>query len=299
MPAQVRGLRQHPDLLVATPGRLLDHMWNGTVNLGLIEILVLDEADRMLDMGFAPQINQILDAVPQERQTLLFSATVPADLKRLAQASVKNPAHVMVTRPATTADGITQALHHTSHDRKTALLVSLLRDETHRVLVFTKTKHRADRLGRALWSVGHKVAVLHGDRNLSQRRAALDGFKRGTFRILVATDVASRGIDVANIGHVVNYDLPHCPEDYVHRIGRTARMHATGRATSFVTPEDHMQLRAIEQLLGQSVPLAAGSQAPTHSPHRPESVKPSRHRQGGPARSAGFRTRSLSINTPS
>jgi ATP-dependent RNA helicase RhlE len=299
MPAQVRGLRQHPDIIVATPGRLLDHMWNGTINLALMEVLVLDEADRMLDMGFAPQINQILDALPQERQTLLFSATLPADLKRLAQANVKNPAHVMVARPATTADGVTQALHHTSHDRKTDLLVSLLRSETNTVLVFTRTKHRADRLGRALGSAGHKVAVLHGDRNLSQRRAALDGFKRGTFRILVATDIAARGIDVANIGHVVNYDLPYCPEDYVHRIGRTARMNATGRATSFVTAEDHVQLRAIEQLLGQSVPLAAGSQAPAHSSHRSESLKSSHHRQGRPGRPSGFRTRSLSVNTPS
>ena len=292
MPAQVRGLRQHPDLLVATPGRLLDHMWNGTVNLGLIEILVLDEADRMLDMGFAPQINQLLDALPEERQTLLFSATLPADLKRLAQANVKNPVHVMVARSATTASGVTQALHHITHDRKTDLLVSLLRNEPHTVLVFTRTKHRADRLGRALGSAGHRVAVLHGDRSLPQRRAALEGFKRGTFRILVATDIAARGIDVANIGHVVNYDLPHCPEDYVHRIGRTARMHATGRATSFVTADDHTQLRAIEQLLGQSVPLAAGSQPP-HAPDGPQSLKPSRHRQGRPGRPSGFRTRSL------
>jgi ATP-dependent RNA helicase RhlE len=296
MPAQVRGLRQHPDILVATPGRLLDHMWNGTVNLGLIEILVLDEADRMLDMGFAPQINQILDALPEERQTLLFSATLPADLKRLAQANVKNPVHVMVARSATTASGVTQALHHITHDRKTDLLMSLLRNESHTVLVFTRTKHRADRLGRALGSAGHKVAVLHGDRSLPQRRAALEGFKRGAFRILVATDIAARGIDVANIGHVVNYDLPHCPEDYVHRIGRTARMHATGRATSFVTADDHTQLRAIEQLLGQSVPLAAGSQPP-HAPRGPESLKPSRHRQGRPWRPSGFRTRSLATQT--
>lgn len=298
MPAQVRGLRQHPDILVATPGRLLDHMWNGTVNLGVMEILVLDEADRMLDMGFAPQINQILDALPEERQTLLFSATLPTDLKRLAQASVKNPVHVMVARPATTAAGVTQALHHTTHDRKTDLLVSLLRNESDTVLVFTRTKHRADRLGRALGSAGHKVAVLHGDRSLSQRRAALDGFKRGTFRVLVATDIAARGIHVANIGHVVNYDLPHCPEDYVHRIGRTARMHTTGRATSFVTAEDHTQLRAIEQLLGQAVPLAVGSQAP-HVAHGSDSLRPSHHRQGRQGRPSGFRTRNFVTQTPS
>lgn len=259
MQAQVRGLRQRPDIIVATPGRLLDHLWNGTINLVPMKILVLDEADRMLDMGFAPQINQILDAMPEERQTLLFSATMPADLNRLAQASVKDPVHVMVARPATTADGVSQSLHHTTHDSKTDLLVSLLRKEAHTVLVFTRTKHRADRLAQVLGNVGHKVAVIHGDRTLSQRRMALEGFKRGTFRILVATDIAARGIDVANIGHVVNFDVPNCPEDYVHRIGRTARMNTTGRATSFVTAEDHVQWRAIEKLLGRAVPLAAGS----------------------------------------
>jgi ATP-dependent RNA helicase RhlE len=281
MQAQVRGLSQRPDILVATPGRLLDHMWNGTINLGLMEILVLDEADRMLDMGFAQQINQILDALPEERQTLLFSATLPADLTRLVQANVKDPVHVMVTPPATTADGVTQELHHTTHSRKSDLLVSLLRGERDTVLVFTGTKHRADSLGRTLGNAGHKVAVLHSDRTLSQRRAALEGFKRGTYRILVATDIAARGIDVANIGHVVNYDLPHCPEDYVHRIGRTARMKTTGRATSFVTAEDRPQLRAIEQLLGQSVPLAAGSSAPMAAGPPPMSGPVHRRRRSG------------------
>lgn len=262
MQAQVRGLRQRPEIVVATPGRLLDHMWNGTIQLSSINMLVLDEADRMLDMGFAPQINQILDALPEERQTLLFSATLPGDLARLVQASVNNPVRVMVTPSATTADGITQAIHHTSHDAKADLLLSLLGTDKETALVFTRTKHRADRLGRMLGRAGHRVAVLHGDRSLSQRRAALDGFKRGTFRVLVATDIAARGIDVANIGHVINFDLPNCPEDYVHRIGRTARMKTTGRATSFVTGEDRQQLRDIERLLGHAVPLAPGSDRP-------------------------------------
>jgi ATP-dependent RNA helicase RhlE len=286
MQAQVRGLRQRPDVIVATPGRLLDHMWNGTVNLAPMKILVLDEADRMLDMGFAPQINQILEAMPEERQTLLFSATMPADLNQLARANVKNPVQVMVAKSATTATGVTQAVHHTTHDSKVNLLVSLLEQDKDSVLVFTRTKHRADKLGRVLGSAGHKVAVIHGNRSLSQRRAALDGFKRGTFRVLVATDIAARGIDVANIGHVINFDLPNCPEDYVHRIGRTARMHATGRATSFVTAEDHAELHAIEKLLGKSVPLAAGSPAPapsqrSHQPmrHRPAHGRPSGRHQ--------------------
>lgn len=260
MQAQVRGLRQRPDILVATPGRLLDHMWNGTILLSSISMLVLDEADRMLDMGFAPQINQILDAMPEERQTLLFSATFPGDLARLVQASVNNPVRVMVAPSATTASGVTQAVHYTSHDQKPDLLLSLLGGATDTALVFTRTKHRADRVGRLLGQSGHRVAVLHGDRSLSQRRAALEGFRRGSFRILVATDIAARGIDVANIGHVINFDLPNCPEDYVHRIGRTARMKMTGRATSFVTGEDSQQLRAIERLLGCAIPVAPGSE---------------------------------------
>ncbi|MFY4730575.1 DEAD/DEAH box helicase [Nitrospira sp. BLG_2] len=262
MQAQVRGLRQRPDVLVATPGRLLDHMWNGTILLSSMKMLVLDEADRMLDMGFAPQINQILDALPEQRQTLLFSATLPADLARLVQASVNNPVRVMVAPSATTTDGVTQAVHYTSHAGKPDLLLTLLGADQATALVFTRTKHRADRLGRLLGRAGHRAAVLHGDRSLSQRRAALEGFRRGAFRVLVATDIAARGIDVANIGHVINFDLPNCPEDYVHRIGRTARMKTTGRATSFVTGEDQHQLRDIERLLGHAVPLAPGSEAP-------------------------------------
>jgi ATP-dependent RNA helicase RhlE len=266
MSAQVRGLRQHPTIVVATPGRLLDHMWNGTINLAGFSIVVLDEADRMLDMGFAPQLNQILEALAEERQTLLFSATMPADLAALARAGLKNPLQVMVDRPATAAHRVTQTVHHTSHGEKTSLLLGLLAEHCDSVLIFTRTKHGADRLGRTLEKVGHRVAVLHGDRRLSQRRMALEGFRRGTYRVLVATDIAARGIDVANIGHVINYDLPNTPEDYVHRIGRTGRMKASGRATSFVTAEDHYQFRAIEKLLGTSVPRAAGSPAPTHKP---------------------------------
>jgi ATP-dependent RNA helicase RhlE len=282
MQAQVRGLRQRPDILVATPGRLLDHMWNGTINLLPMKILVLDEADRMLDMGFAPQINQILHALPEERQTLLFSATLPSDLTQLAQASVNDPVQVMVTPSATTADGVTQALHYTTHNGKSDLLLSLLKEERQTALVFTRTKHRADQLESVLSRAGHRVAVLHGDRSLSQRRSALDGFKRGAFRVLVATDVAARGIDVANIGHVINFDLPHCPEDYVHRIGRTARMQATGRATSFVTAEDPRQLRAIERLLGHAVPLAPGS--PQRSSNKTMQTGSHRNRQSSSVR---------------
>jgi ATP-dependent RNA helicase RhlE len=293
MSAQVRGLRQHPTIVVATPGRLLDHMWNGTINLAAFTIVVLDEADRMLDMGFAPQLNQILEALTEERQTLLFSATMPADLAALARAGLRNPVQVMVDRPATAAHRVTQTVHHTSHGEKTSLLLSLLAEPGESVLVFTRTKHGADRLGRALEKVGHRVAVLHGDRRLSQRRTALEGFRRGTYRVLVATDIAARGIDVANIGHVINYDLPNTPEDYVHRIGRTGRMKASGRATSFVTAEDHYQFRAIEKLLGAPIPRAAGSRAPVHQPAPGQPVarhgRPPRQGHNGHHRSGGHR----------
>ena len=288
MQAQIRGLRQRPDIIVATPGRLLDHMWNGTINLAPIKILVLDEADRMLDMGFAPQINQILDALPLERQTLLFSATLPTDVTRLVQASLNGAVRVMVTPHSTTAEGVTQAVHHTTSQEKTKLLVALLAAERGTVLVFARTKSRVDRLGQTLEQAGHRVAVIHGDRSLPQRLRALDGFKRGQVRILVATDVAARGIDVANIGHVVNYDLPNCPEDYIHRIGRTARMKMTGRATSFVAFEEREQLRAIETLLGHSVPLAEGSPSPNARLHlrMPERSRGDRQRWGRPSESS-------------
>ena len=194
MHAQVRGLRQRPDIVVATPGRLLDHMWQGTISMTGLEIVVLDEADRMLDMGFAPQLNQILEALPEERQTLLFSATMPSDLGDLARMSLKDPVRAMVAKSATPAEGVTHMLHHTTSSDKTQLLLSLIKEKQESVLVFTRTKHRADRLGETLDRGGHRVAVLHGGRRLSQRRTALEGFRRGRFQILVATDIAVRPI---------------------------------------------------------------------------------------------------------
>ena len=201
----------------------------------------------------------------EERQTLLFSATIPTNVADLARATVKDAVRISIGKSATAADRATQALHHTTKADKTNLLLTILGQDQDSVLVFTRTKHGADRLGKALGTAGHRVATIHGDRSLSQRRAALEGFRRGTFRVLVATDVAARGIDVANIGHVVNYDMPNTPEDYIHRIGRTARVKASGRATSFITSEDHMGLRAIEKLLGQPIPRAAGSGPPAYS----------------------------------
>ncbi len=293
MDAQVRGLRQRPEILVATPGRLLDHMWRGTVRLADLQIVVLDEADRMLDMGFAPQLNQILDALPEERQTLLFSATMPTDLGDLARMSLRNPVRAMVDKRGTPAQGITHTLHHTTPANKTPLLHTLLREAGNSVLVFTRTKHRAERLWETLEKGGHRVAVLHGGRRLSQRRNALEGFRRGRFRILVATDIAARGLDVANIEQVINYDLPNVPEDYVHRIGRTGRMQSVGSATSFVTPEDIRQIRAIEKLLGQPVPCAPGSQAPSPPPFSRPALRrgqPEGHGAQEPGRFKPFRS---------
>lgn len=255
MAQQERALRQRPDVLVATPGRVLDHMWRGNINLLAVQIFVLDEGDRLLDMGFAPQINQILDALPEERQTMLFSATMPSDVAALAKASLKHPARIEIAPSGTVAARAEQHLFHTSRDQKTVLLRRLLKEESGSTLVFTRTKSRADRLGKLLQADGLPVAVLHGDRTMGQRREALEGFKRGRYRVLVATDIMARGIHVTGIAHVINYDLPNSPEDYVHRIGRTARVEATGRASSFVTPEEKGQLHAIEQLLGTRVPL--------------------------------------------
>ena len=262
MHAQVRGLRQRPDIIVATPGRLLDHMWQGTVTFGKLQMVVLDEADRMLDMGFAPQLNQIIEALPETRQTLLFSATMPANLADLARMSLNDPFKALVAKSATPAEGVTHTVHHTANSNKTSLLLSILKETEGSVLVFTRTKHRADRIGETLEKVGCRVAVLHAGRRLPQRRAALEGFRRGRFEILVATDIAARGLDVDNIQHVINFDLPHVPEDYIHRIGRTARMNTKGWATSFVTGEDNRSLRMIEKLLGKAVPCAPGSPMP-------------------------------------
>lgn len=256
MHQQERALRQGPDVVVATPGRLLDHMWRGTINLLAIKILVLDEADRLLDMGFAPQINQILDALSEERQTMLFSATMPEDVKALARTRLRQPVRAQVGTTGTTPSAAEQKVFHASPKQKNPMLRRLVKQEQGTTLVFTRTKSRADRVGRMLVDDGVPTAVLHGDRTMSQRREALEGFKRGKYRVLVATDIMARGIHVTGIAHVINYDLPNSPEDYVHRVGRTARVQAKGRASTFVMPEERSQLRAIERLLGQAVPVA-------------------------------------------
>jgi ATP-dependent RNA helicase RhlE len=259
MGPQLSGLQTRPDVIVATPGRLFDHLERGTLTLGTIRIVVLDEADRMLDMGFAPQVARILRVTPLDRQTLCFSATMPAEVEKLVRQHLVRPVRVEVGTVAKPVAKVTQVLYPAEALKKTLLLLRLLGEERGRTLVFTRTKHRADRVARAVLAAGHRVARLHADRSMSQRREALDGFRSGRYRVLVATDLAARGIDVPEITHVVNFDLPHTAEDYIHRIGRTARAEASGRASSLAAPEEREQLRAIERHLGHPVPRAVGS----------------------------------------
>ncbi len=280
MQAQIRGLKRHPEIVVATPGRLLDLMWDGYLDLREVEVVVLDEADRMLDMGFADQLNQIIDALPPGRQSFLYSATLPTDLEELVRMSLRDPFHAVVAKPATPADGVTHTLHNTTPGAKTSLLLSLLKGGDESVLVFTRTKNRADLIAETLRRSGHRAAEIHGNLSLERRRASLEGFRRGRYRILVATDIAARGLDIDNIGHVINYDLPYTPEDYVHRIGRTARMTAVGRATSFATAADSQSVRAIENILGKSIPRPSGGlkdrqrRGRKTGPDAPESQRP-------------------------
>jgi ATP-dependent RNA helicase RhlE len=255
MAPQLAGLRKRPAVVVATPGRLIDHLERGTLSLGSIRLVVLDEADRMLDMGFAPQVERILRATPLDRQTLCFSATMPPEVEALVRRHLVRPIRVEVGVVARPVAKVTQILYRTPIQEKTPLLLRLLGEERGQTLVFTRTKHRADRVARAVVAAGHRATRLHADRSMTQRREALDGFRNGRYRVLIATDIAARGIDVPGIAHVVNFDLPHTAEDYTHRIGRTARAEASGRATSFAAPEEHEQLRTIERHLGHAVPL--------------------------------------------
>ncbi len=250
---QKQKLRRGVDIVVACPGRLLDHISQGTVDLSHVEMLVLDEADRMFDMGFLPDIRRIIKQIPKERQTLLFSATMPKEILRLAHEVLTNPETVQVDSlaPATT---VSHALYPVGQHLKTDLLLELLKKtSTESVLVFTRTKHRAKRLGEKLSNVGYKAASLQGNLSQNRRQAALNGFRDGSYQILVATDIAARGIDVSQISHVVNFDIPDTPEAYVHRIGRTGRAARTGDAFTMISNEDTQMVREIEKALGQKI----------------------------------------------
>ena len=255
MGPQEHAFRSGVDVIVATPGRLLDHMRSPYVKFGALEVLVLDEADRMLDMGFLPEIRKILRQLPAKRQTLFFSATMPAPIVALSAEMLHQPATIALERRPAPAVGITQAVYPVGQELKSALLAALLaRGDMQEALVFTRTKHRANRLADYLVRQGIKADRIHGNRSQSQRTAALADFKNGRTRVLVATDIAARGIDVEALGHVVNFDVPVVPDDYIHRVGRTSRAEAIGEAFTFVSPQEEPDLRAIEKAIGKRLP---------------------------------------------
>jgi ATP-dependent RNA helicase RhlE len=251
-------LRKGIDILVATPGRLLDHAGQGSLDLSAVEILVLDEADRMLDMGFIHDIRRVLKLLPPKRQNLLFSATYSKEIRKLADGVLHQPVLIEVARQNTAADTVTQMVHRVEKGHKRKLLAQLIHDgDWQQVLVFTRTKHGANRLSEQLSRDGIEAAAIHGNKGQSARTRALQGFKSGGIRALVATDVAARGLDIDRLPHVVNFELPNVPEDYVHRIGRTGRAGAEGTAVSLVCDEEHKLLRDVEKLLRRKIPVAA------------------------------------------
>jgi ATP-dependent RNA helicase RhlE len=252
---QEKALRRGVDVVVATPGRLLDHLERQNVSFDQLEVLVLDEADRMLDMGFAPQINRIVAQIPPYRQTLLFSATMPPEVEALARKYLRKPLVVQVGRRSEAANTVTHAVYPVPKDKKSALLIELLnKPEMDSVLVFTRTKHGADRVVRHLERAGVNAIAMHADKTQGQRTKALEDFKSGRVRVLVATDIAQRGLDISGISHVINYDVPQQPEDYVHRIGRTGRAAATGDAYTFMSADEIAMVRTIERIIAQQIP---------------------------------------------
>lgn len=266
MRPQINALNRNPHIIIATPGRLNDHLQQGTARMKNVKIVILDEADRMLDMGFAPQIKMIFQYVPKERQTMLFSATLAPEIMKMANSLLRLPIRVEVAPAGTVADLLTQEIFIVKKEEKLRMVEKILEQYRGPTLIFTRTKFGAKKLTRSLRNAGHKAAEIHSNRSLSQRKEALEGFKTGRHRILIATDIASRGIDVTGIELVLNYDLPSNTEDYVHRIGRTARAGVNGHAISLVGPEQRNDLRAIERLIRKPLPI---SPTPQLAPLRP------------------------------
>jgi ATP-dependent RNA helicase RhlE len=252
---QEQALRAGVDVVVATPGRLLDHLYRRNVDFRALEILVLDEADRMLEMGFLPDVRRIVDALPHDRQTLVFSATMLPEMEKLSRKIMRNPLRISASPPHRTPSTIKHEAYPVPQHLKTDLLIRLLeRQDVTSVIVFARTKRRADRVAKQVQASGFDVGIIHGNRSQNQRQLALEDFRSGRHQVLVATDVASRGIDVEGISHVINYDVSVVPQDYVHRVGRTARMEAVGEALTFVSPDEEDSLRAIERTLGKTIP---------------------------------------------
>ncbi|MDZ4723304.1 MAG: DEAD/DEAH box helicase [candidate division Zixibacteria bacterium] len=267
MQPQLMALRKNPHVVIGTPGRIIDHLTQKSLHLNDVNVLVLDEADRMLDMGFAPQIKRILVAVPRDRQTMLFSATMPDQIVKIAATHMKLPVRVEIARAGTAAENVEQEIFMLRKDEKHIQLQKTLEEYRGAILVFCRTKFGAQRITRAVRGMDHSAAEIHSDRSLAQRREALEGFKKGKYRILIATDIASRGIDVKGIELVINYDIPDNPEDYVHRIGRTGRAGLAGRAISFVTPDQRSKVKDIEKLV--RTVLLGGKDAEKIQPERP------------------------------
>lgn len=284
MHLQLQALRTNPRIIIATPGRLIDHMNQRTVMLADVNILVLDEADRMLDMGFLPDIKRILKFIPKDRQTMLFSATMPGEILEIASSHMKLPVRVEVAPSGTTAERIIQEVFIVRKDMKRELLSKLLYQYHGPVLLFSRTKIGASKITHFVRELGHSAAEIHSDRSLVQRREALEGFKRGKYRILVATDIAARGIDVIGIELVINYDLPEDIENYVHRIGRTGRAGHEGRAISFATPDQGIDVRSIEKLIKIDLRILEHPDLPREKFFHPKQHIPSRrggmHRHG-------------------
>jgi len=256
MPGQVQALRKDPSIVIATPGRLIDHISQWNFMPDTVTILVLDEADRMLDMGFAPQISKILHVLPKDRQTMLFSATIPKEIMEIAATYMKLPVSVEIAPSGTTVERVTQELFIVKREAKLRLLSKILAQYHGSVLLFSRTKHSARKIKTSIRDMGYSAAEMHSNRSLVQRREALEGFKSGRYKVLVATDIASRGIDVSGIELVINYDLPEDAQNYVHRIGRTARAGCYGHAVSFATPDQSRDVRDIERLIRATLPVS-------------------------------------------
>jgi len=254
---QIQMLRRNPHIIVATPGRIADHLMQRTLTLNQVKIAVLDEADRMLDIGFAPQIKQIISGLPSQRQTMLFSATMSAEVSQLAARYLKMPLRIEVAPSGTAASKVEHEVFIVSKECKMQLLDKILAENQGSVLVFSRTKHGAKRIAASVRGMGHAAVEMHSNRSLAQRRAALQGFKTGQYRVLVATDIAARGIDVNGISIVINYDLPENSEDYVHRIGRTGRAEKSGKAISFASPDQRPDIKSIEKLIRKTLPILA------------------------------------------
>ncbi len=289
---QIKTLRAGVEILVATPGRLLDHVGQRTVALGQVEILVLDEADRMLDMGFLPDIRRIIELLPAKRQNLMFSATFSDEIRRLASTILRDPATVEVSPRNTTVEGIRQLVYPVDRDRKEALLAHIIRKEDLRqVLVFTRTKLAASRLAAILDRQGLEAVAIHSDRTQPERTRALEGFKAGTVRVLVATDVAARGLDIEELPHVVNFELPWNPQDYIHRIGRTGRAGLTGDAISLVTIDEADLLRGVQRLLKMAIPWTVEEGFIPSRDAEPRPLGHERPRHEGPLHAKPLRSR--------